>query len=100
MGQSLRYTEVAEMMNNIVVRRPLAQLQKTDKSYEFTGKMPDKWVYERDIRTDFSRPVTHRDNATVESFNGRLRQEYLNENGFMSMVDAECKIETWRIHYN
>ncbi|VFS63350.1 Uncharacterised protein [Raoultella planticola] len=40
------------------------------------------------------------DNATVESFNGRLRQECLNENWFMSLEDARCKIEAWRIHYN
>ncbi|WP_410476971.1 MULTISPECIES: integrase core domain-containing protein [Klebsiella pneumoniae complex] len=36
----------------------------------------------------------------MESFNGRLRQECLNENGFMSPGDARCKIEAWHIHYN
>jgi len=41
----------------------------------------------------FSRPGTPTDNATVESFNGRLRQECLNENWFMSLEDALCKIE-------
>lgn len=50
--------------------------------------MLDRWVYERGIRIDFSRPGTPTDNATVESFNGRLRQECLNENWFMSMEDA------------
>jgi len=40
------------------------------------------------------------DNITVESFNDRLRQEYLNKNWFMSLKDARCKIEAWRIHYN
>ncbi len=73
-GQNLRSTEVAEML--------------------------DRWVYERGIRIDFSRPGTPTDNATVESFNGRLRQECLNENWFMSLEDARCKIEAWRIHYN
>ncbi|MGY0148193.1 integrase core domain-containing protein [Edwardsiella tarda] len=37
---------------------------------------------------------------TVELFNGRLQQECLNENWFMSLEDARCKIEAWRIHYN
>ena len=36
----------------------------------------------------------------MESFNGRLRQECLNENWFMSLEDARRKIEAWRIHYN
>lgn len=92
-GQNLRSTEVAEMLNTIALRRPLPQLLKTDNGSEFAGKMLDKWVYEREIRIDFSRPGTPTDNATVESFNGRLRQECLNENWFMSLEDARCKIE-------
>ncbi len=99
-GQNLRSTEVAEMLNAIALRRPLPQLLKTDNGSEFAGKMLDKWVYERGSRIDFSRPGTPTDNATVESFNGRLRQECLNENWFMSLEDARCKIEAWRIHYN
>lgn len=46
-----------------------------------------------------SRPGSLTDNALVESLNGRLRQECLNENGFMSLEDARCKIKAWRIHY-
>ncbi len=99
-GQNLRSAEVAEMLNSIALRRPLPQLLKTDNGSEFAGKMLDRWVYERGIRIDFSRPGTPTDNATVESFNGRLRQECLNENWFMSLEDARCKIEACRIHYN
>ena len=72
-GQNLRSMEVAEMLNSIAFRRPLPQLLKTDNGSEFAGKMLDKWVYERGIRIDFSRPGTPTDNVTVESFNGRLR---------------------------
>jgi putative transposase len=92
-GQNLRSSEVAEMLDSIALRRPLPQRLKTDNGYEFAGKMLDKWVYERHIRIDCSRPRTPTDNATVESFNGRLRQECLNENGFMSLEDARCKID-------
>jgi len=99
-GQSLRSTEVTEMLNSIALRRPLPQLLKTDNGSEFAGKMLGRWGYERGIRIDFSRPGTPTDNATVESFNGRLRQECLKENWFMSLEDARCKIEAWRILYN
>ena len=88
------------MLNTIAFRRPLPQLLKTDNASEFAGKMLDKWVYEQGNRIDFSRPGTPTDTATVESFNGRLRQECLNENWFMSLEDARCKIEAWRVHYN
>lgn len=49
---------------------------------------------------DFSRPGRPTDNATVESFNGRLRQECLNEHWFLSLDDARAKIEAWRRDYN
>ncbi|KNY20291.1 transposase [Methylobacterium sp. ARG-1] len=39
------------------------------------------------------------DNALVESFNGRLRDECLNANWFLSLADARSKIDAWR-HYN
>jgi putative transposase len=60
----------------------------------------DKWAYERGIELDFSRPGKPTDNAMVESFNGRLRQECLNEHWFMSLGDATDKIEAWRWHPN
>ena len=81
-------TAVAKMLNSIALRRSLSQLVKTDNGSEFAGKMLDKWVYLRGIRIDLSRPGTPTDNATVASFNGRLRQECQNENWFMSLEDA------------
>lgn len=62
--------------------------------------MLDQWEYELGIDIDFSRPGNPTDNATVESFNYRLRQECLKENWFMSLEDARCKIEASLIHYN
>ena len=60
----------------------------------------DKWAYERGVELDFSRPGKPTDNARVESFNGRLRQECLNAHWFLSLDDAKAKIGAWRIHYN
>jgi len=60
----------------------------------------DKWAYEHGVELDFSRPGKPTDNAWVESFNGRLRQECLNAHWFMSLADAQAKIEAWRRDYN
>ena len=49
---------------------------------------------------DFSRPGKPTDNGFIEAFNGRFRQECLNENWFLSLEDAEEKVESWRKHYN
>jgi putative transposase len=49
---------------------------------------------------DFSRPGKPTDNAYIESFNGRFRQECLNEHWFLSLDDAREKVEAWRRDYN
>lgn len=73
-GQNLRAGDVIDMLDAIAFSRPLPLMLKADNDSEFAGKMLDKWVYERQIKIDFSRPDKPTDNATVESFNGRLRQ--------------------------
>jgi putative transposase len=52
------------------------------------------------VQLDFIRPGKPVENAFIESFNGRLRQECLNANWFASLVDARATIETWRQEYN
>jgi putative transposase len=73
---------------------------KVDNGSEFISKVMDKWAYERGVELDFSRPGTPTDNAKVESFNGRFRQECLNAHWFLSLDDARRKIEDWRQYYN
>jgi putative transposase len=52
------------------------------------------------VKLDFSRPGKPTDNAVVESFNGRLRQECLNAHWFMLLGDAQKKVDAWRWDYN
>ncbi|TXK26299.1 transposase [Ottowia sp. GY511] len=54
----------------------------------FLSKVMDKWAYERRVELDFSRSGKPTDNAAVESFNGRLRQECLNAHWLLSLADA------------
>jgi putative transposase len=56
--------------------------------------------YWNHVTLDFSRPGKPTDNAYIESFNGRFRQECLNEHWFMSFEDALEKVESWRREYN
>ena len=52
------------------------------------------------VELDFSRPGKPTDNAFIESFNGKLRADCLNQRWFMSLTDATEKIEAWRQDYN
>jgi len=60
----------------------------------------EDWAYSRGVQLDFIRPGKPVENAYVESFNGRLRDECLNVHQFVSMADARTKIEAWRLDYN
>lgn len=99
-GQSLKGEDVARVLTAITEIRGLPRTIKSDNGSEFISKVMDKWAYERGVELDFSRPGKPTDNANVESFNGRLRQECLNAAWFMSLSDAKGKIEAWRTYYN
>jgi len=71
-----------------------------DNGPEFISKEVDLWTYAHGVVLDFSRPGKPTDNAFIESFNSRFRQECLNEQWFVSLEDAKEKVETWRWHYN
>ncbi len=100
LGQSLKGEDVVQTLNRICAARGLPQTIKTDNGSEFISKVMDCWAYEWGVEMDFSRPGKPTDNARVESFNGQLRQEYLNANWFLSLEDARTKIEAWRKKYN
>ncbi len=57
-------------------------------------------AYLNQMELDFSRPGKPTDNALIESYNGRLRQECLNQNWFMSLEDARRVVEAWRAECN
>lgn len=80
--------------------RPLPKTIRVDNGPEFTSKVLDQWAYSNQATLDFSQPGKPTDNAFIESFNGSLRAECLNENWFLSIEDAQTKIDTWRCDYN
>ncbi len=91
-GQSLKGEDVVRVLNQIVGGRGLPRTIKTDNGSEFISKVMDKWAYERGIEMDFSRPGMPTDDAGVESFNGRLRQEYLNARWFLSLQGSSANV--------
>jgi len=66
---------------------------RVDNGPEFTGRMLDLWSYFNKVTLDFSRPGKPTDNAFIESFNSRVRQECLNAHYFLSLLDAQEKVE-------
>ncbi len=71
-----------------------------DNGPEFAGRTLDAWAYAHGVTLRFIRPGKPIENAYVESFNGKFRDECLNEHWFLSVADAKSTIEAWRIDYN
>jgi putative transposase len=71
-----------------------------DHGTEFMSRALEDWAYQRGVQLDFIRPGRPVENAFIEAFNGRLRDECLNVHQFVSIADAQLKIEAWRVDYN
>jgi putative transposase len=96
----IRGEQVVAAVAQIALQRGAPRTIRVDNGPEFVSKALDRWAYENAVTLDFSRPGKPTDNAYIESFNGRLRDECLNAHWFLSLADARSKIETWRRHYN
>ena len=98
--QGIKGEQVVTAMARIASVRGAPKTIRVDNGPEFISKALDRWAYENGVTLDFSRPGKPTDNAFVESFNGRLRDECLNSHWFLSLADARIKIEAWRRDYN
>lgn len=92
--------DVVKVMERVTKQHGLPKRIQVDNGPEFISKDLDRWAYWNHVELDFSRPGKPTDNALIEAFNSRFRQECLSEHWFMSLPDAEEKIEAWRQYYN
>lgn len=73
---------------------------RLDNGPEFTSKAFTSWALIRGIQLDYTRPGKPTDNCYIESFNGKLRDECLNENWFTNIKEAKETIRSWLTDYN
>ena len=91
---------VARFLDMVALERGYPEAIVMDNGPEFTSRAMDQWAYKRGVELHFIEPGKPNQNAFAESFNGRFRDECLNEHWFTDLTDAEEKIEAWRIDYN
>ena len=99
-GQRMTGDHVVQTLQEVSRHVGLPKTIQVDNGPEFVSKSLDWWSYWNGVKLDFSRRGRPTDNAFIESFNGRLRQECLNQNGFLSLGDAQQKLNQWRDEYN
>jgi transposase InsO family protein len=91
---------LTRMLDRLAVERGLPQAIRTDNGKEFCGRVMLTWAHARSVRLFLIEPGKPNQNAYIESFNGRLRDECLNEHWFVSLAHAKAVIEAWRREYN
>lgn len=97
---SITGTRVKAVMQRLADTRGLPRSITVDHGPEFEGQVLDAWAYQANVQLSFIRPGKPNENAYIESFNGKFRDECLNEHWFITMEQARRIIEEWRIEYN
>ena len=96
---SLGGVRVVRVLEELERRRGLPRQIRSDKGPEFVSRAVDQWAYQQGLQWHTIRPGRPMENGYVESFNGRFRDECLNENWFRGLADAREKITQWKQDY-
>jgi putative transposase len=97
---SINGMRVVRVLTEIGQIEGLPEIIIIDNGPEFISNALDNWAYQRGVKLTFIRPGKPVENAYIESFNGRFRDECLNENWFLTLEHARGIIERWRMDYN
>lgn len=91
---------LTRILDRLTLTRGLPRAIRTDNGKEFCGRAMLAWAHARGVRLFLIQPGKPNQNAYIESFNGRFRDECLNEHWFMTLPHAKALIGQWQREYN
>jgi putative transposase len=91
---------VTRALDQVVRFRGAPRAIRTDQGPEFTGRALDQWAYRNGVDLKLIQAGKPTQNAYIESFNGKFRDECLNEHWFATLAEARILINEWRRDYN
>ena len=97
---SLSGLRVARELDGVIAARKRPALIVSDNGTEFTSMAILRWSQERCVEWHYIEPGKPQQNAFIESFNGKLRDEFLNETVFSTLAEARIMLADWRYDYN
>ena len=92
--------QVVAVLDKVATTQPLPKELYVDNGPEFISQALDAWAHKNNVKLCFSRPGKPTDNAYIESFNGKLRTECLDQNWFVSLQEAKEKLNSHRKEHN
>ena len=99
-SRSFTAKQVIEVLRYLFAVRGTPKFVRSDNGPEFVAKELRKWLDQADVKTLFITPGSPWENGYVESFNGKLRDELLNQELFLSLEEARWVVDRWRLDYN
>lgn len=97
---SIGGARVCRVLDRVTGERGFPEQIMIDNGPEFAGAALDAWAHRHGVKLHFIEPGKPSQNGYIESFNGKLRDECLNENWFIDLADCRRTVETWRQDYN
>ena len=97
---SIGGARVCRILDRLFNTRPFPETLILDNGPEFAGTALDAWAAQHGVHLHFIQPGKPVQNAFIESFNGKFRDECLNEHWFLTLQEAQLVIESWRREYN
>ena len=97
---SLPGARVVRVLQRLQERGRVPERIQVDNGSEFISRVVDQWAYEHGVALHFIRPGKPTDNGYIERFNGKFRDECLNQFWFVNLLEAQARIEAWRQDYN
>jgi transposase InsO family protein len=99
-SRKLKSDDVLDRLTELFVGRGLPEHIRSDNGPEFTSKGVREWLLRLGVKTLFIDPGSPWENGFVESFNGKMRDEFLNLERFDTLYEAKVLVERWRHVYN
>lgn len=99
-GRSITSHDVIEVLDYLSLRRGMAKYIRSDNGPEFIARAVKEWLQAHGASSIFINPGSPWENSYIESFNGKLRDECLNQEVFSSITQAGNVLEAWRQEYN
>jgi transposase InsO family protein len=99
-ARKIRNQDVIDLLFQLFIFRGIPEHIRSDNGLEFTAQAIRKWLSRLGVKTLYIEPGSPWENGYIESFNGKLRDELLNREIFMTLEEARVLIEQWRREYN
>ncbi len=98
--RKIKGQDVIDLLFHLFIFRGIPEHIRSDNGPEFTARAVRRWLNRLGVKTLFIEPGSPWENGYIESFNGKLRDELLNREIFMTLEEAKVLIEQWRREYN